>query len=139
MQGAGKAKTAVALTDPNKTEKRKAHLFRNSKYHNNVELFIGDFTNTTTFQRHPEIDPQLLFDDIQTSTDATDKYKYADWLAAAQNWCKRDIKRYTKRTFHPNPSDNRMAEQFARVVATPINPVTGRPWDEPHTNSSQWP
>jgi hypothetical protein len=138
MQSATKQKTAVTLTDQNKSEKRKAHLFRNSKYHNNPELFIHDFTSTKTFQRHPEIDPQLLFDDIQTSTDATDKYKYTDWLAAAQNWCKRDVKRYTKRTFHTNPADNRMAEQIARVIANPIDPITGRPWNEPDTGGGQW-
>jgi hypothetical protein len=133
-----KTETAVILTEDSKAEKRKAHLFRNSKYHQNPELFRADFVNTTTYQRHPEIDPQLLFDDIQTSTDATDKYKYADWLAAAQNWCKRDIKRYIKRTFHPNPADNRMAEQIARVIANPIDPITGRPWNEPDTGGGQW-
>jgi len=131
--------SAVILIEDYKPEKRKAHLFRNSKYHQNPELFREDFVNTTTFQRHPEIDPQLLFDDIKTSTDATDKYKYADWMAAAQNWCKRDVKRYVKRTFHANPADNRMAEQIARVIATPINPLTGRPWNEPDTSGGQWP
>jgi len=140
MQGATKTKTVAVLGgDSIPSKKRREHFFRDSKYYQNLELFIEDFKKTKAFRLNPEIDIEKLYDDIETSTNAKDKYKYVNWIDAAQNWFKLKPQRYNKRTFHPNPADNRMAEQIARVIATPINPLTGRPWNEPDTGSSQWP
>jgi hypothetical protein len=140
MQSATKSKTAVTLgEDSPASKKRREHFFRDSKYYQNQELFIEDFKKTKAFRLNPDIDIEKLYDDIETSTNAKDKYKYVNWIDAAQNWFKLKPQYYTKRTFHVNPSDNRMAEQIARVVANPINPLTGRPWDDPDTGGSQWP
>lgn len=115
-----------------KQKKNKEVFFRDSQYFENPELFCSDWYETKTAAEHPQIDPLTLYDSIKLTTDATDKYKYANWIAAAQNWAKRDPKQYYARTgieqFSRGTQElHRRNETLSQLA---YDPITGRPWDE---------
>lgn len=78
--------------------KKKDHRFAESIYANDIDLFIEHWNQTETARTYPETDPIKVYTTLKNSSDASSKYKYANWIAAAQNWVKRNPAEY-KRTF----------------------------------------
>jgi len=117
---------------PPKQKKNKEVLFRDSPYFDNPVLFMDEWSATKTAEQYPQIDPLALYESIKLTTDATDKYRYANWMAAAQNWAKRDPKQYFARTgieqFSRGTQElHRRNETLSKLA---FDPITGRPWDE---------
>ena len=117
---------------PTKQKKNKEVLFRDSPYFDNPVLFMDEWSATKTAEQYPQIDPLVLYESIKLTTDATDKYRYANWMAAAQNWAKRDPKQYFARTgieqFSRGTQElHRRNETLSKLA---FDPITGRPWDE---------
>lgn len=115
-----------------KQKKNKEVLFRDSPYFDNPVLFMDEWSATKTAEQYPQIDPLVLYESIKLTTDATDKYRYANWMAAAQNWAKRDPKQYFARTgieqFSRGTQElHRRNETLSQLA---FDPITGRPWDE---------
>jgi hypothetical protein len=84
---------------PKKTQssaKNKDHRFSDSIYANDVDLFIEHWNQTETAKAYPEIDPFKVYKTLKTSSEATIKYTYSNWMAAAQNWVKRNPNEYRK-------------------------------------------
>jgi hypothetical protein len=103
------AKTVVEATpsqlqieldkQPEKIEaltKKKDHRFSDSIYANDVDLFIEHWNQTETSKAYPQTDPLKVYTTLKTSSEATIKYTYSNWMAAAQNWVKRNPNEYKK-------------------------------------------
>lgn len=78
--------------------KKKDHRFSESIYANDIDLFIEHWNQTETARTYPETDPIKVYTTLKNSSDASSKYRYSNWIAAAQNWVKRNPAEY-KRTF----------------------------------------
>ena len=78
--------------------KKKDHRFAESIYANDIDLFIEHWNQTETARTYPETDPIKVYTTLKNSSDASSKYRYSNWIAAAQNWVKRNPAEY-KRTF----------------------------------------
>jgi hypothetical protein len=76
--------------------KNKDHRFSDSIYAMDVDLFIEHWNQTETAKAYPEIDPFKVYKTLKTSSEATIKYTYSNWMAAAQNWVKRNPNEYKK-------------------------------------------
>jgi hypothetical protein len=76
--------------------KKKDHRFSDSIYAMDVDLFIEHWNQTETAKAYPEIDPFKVYKTLKTSSEATIKYTYSNWMAAAQNWVKRNPNEYKK-------------------------------------------
>jgi len=79
-------------------QKKKDHRFADSIYADDPDLFIEHWNQTETARTHPDTDPLKVYTTLKTSSDASSKYTYANWISAAQNWVKRNPAEY-KRTF----------------------------------------
>jgi hypothetical protein len=79
-------------------QKKKDHRFADSIYADDPDLFIEHWNQTETARTLPDIDPLKVYTTLKTSSDASSKYKYANWISAAQNWVKRNPAEY-KRTY----------------------------------------
>jgi hypothetical protein len=79
-------------------QKKKDHRFADSIYADDPDLFIEHWNKTETARTHPDTDPLKVYTTLKTSSDASSKYKYANWISAAQNWVKRNPAEY-KRTY----------------------------------------
>ena len=78
--------------------KKKDHRFAESIYANDIDKFIEHWNQTETARTYPETDPIKVYTTLKNSSDASSIYKYANRIAAAQNWVKRNPAEY-KRTF----------------------------------------
>ncbi len=78
--------------------KKKDHRFADSIYADDPDLFIEHWNKTETARTHPDTDPLKVYTTLKTSSDASSKYTYANWISAAQNWVKRNPAEY-KRTY----------------------------------------
>ena len=76
--------------------KKKDHRFSDSIYANDVDLFIEHWNQTETAKAYPQTDPLKVYTTLKTSSEATIKYTYSNWMAAAQNWVKRNPNEYKK-------------------------------------------
>jgi hypothetical protein len=79
-------------------QKKKDHRFADSIYADDPDLFIEHWNQTETARTHPDTDPLKVYTTLKTSSDASSKYTYANWISAAQNWVKRNPAEY-KRTY----------------------------------------
>jgi hypothetical protein len=79
-------------------QKKKDHRFADSIYADDPDLFIEHWMQTETARAYPDTDPLKVYTTLKTSSDASSKYTYANWISAAQNWVKRNPAEY-KRTF----------------------------------------
>ena len=79
------------ITLSNKSAKLKMHSFEQSPY-SDYQTFEAAFMNTKTFRDNPTIVISLLYDALNLAEPA--KYKYTDWIRAAQNWYKMHPERY---------------------------------------------
>jgi len=70
--------------------KKKDHRFADSIYANDVDLFIEHWNQTETAKAYPQTDPFEVYTTLKTSSEASLKYVYSNWMAAAQNWVKRN-------------------------------------------------
>ena len=71
--------------------KRTRHVFSESIYHENEELFFSDWEKTKTFEANPTLNTKKIFDAIRLSEE---KYKYTNWIRAAEKWVLRDISQF---------------------------------------------
>jgi hypothetical protein len=78
--------------------KKKDHRFADSIYADDPDLFIEHWNQTETARTHPDTDPLKVYTTLKTSSDASSKYNYTNWISAAQNWVKRNPAEY-KRTY----------------------------------------
>jgi hypothetical protein len=76
--------------------KKKDHRFSDSIYANDIDLFIEHWNQTETAKAYPQTDPLKIYRTLKTSSEATIKYTYSNWMAAAQNWVKRNPNEYKK-------------------------------------------
>ena len=76
--------------DINKGEvvKTKQHLFKNSEYYNNVELFVTDFELNDNYKI---FDARYYYESVKNWSDGDNKKK-ANWVSTARNWALRDFK-----------------------------------------------
>ena len=79
-------------------QKKKDHRFADSIYADDPDLFIEHWNQTETARTYPDTDPLKVYTTLKTSSDASSKYTYANWISAAQNWVKRNPAEY-KRTY----------------------------------------
>ena len=76
--------------------KKKDHRFSDSIYANDVDLFIDHWNQTEAAKAYPQTDALKVYTTLKTSSEATIKYTYSNWMAAAQNWVKRNPNEYKK-------------------------------------------
>jgi hypothetical protein len=102
-----------------KKEKKTKHLFADSIYAENVDLFISDWNNCSGSISHPEADPIIIYETLKTASNASG-YKYISWIDTAINWVKRTPSQF-KRTYITqsgkplHPVEQRMAETLERL------------------------
>lgn len=94
--------------------KKKDHRFAESIYANDIDLFIEHWNNSETARTYPETDPIKVYTTLKNSSDASSKYKYSNWIAAAQNWVKRNPSEY-KRTY-TTPSGQQLHHNDQAII-----------------------
>jgi hypothetical protein len=90
------------------------HRFAESIYANDFDQFQADWQGTETSRTYPDTDPLKVYTTLKTASDANDKYKYSNWIAAAQNWVKRNPAEY-KRTF-TTPSGQQLHHNDQAII-----------------------
>lgn len=66
----------------------KPHLFSNSKYFDNIELFVADFESN---DKYKIFDARYYYESVKNWSDGDNKKK-ANWISTARNWALRDFK-----------------------------------------------
>ena len=105
--------------------KKKDHRFADSIYCDDPDLFIEHWMQTETARAYPDTDPLKVYTTLKTSSDASSKYTYANWISAAQNWVKRNPAEY-KRTYitasgqQLHHSDQAMLDRVERLTRNHI-------------------
>lgn len=106
-------------------QKKKDHCFADSIYCDDPDLFIEHWMQTETARTYPDTDPLKVYTTLKTSSDASSKYTYANWISAAQNWVKRNPAEY-KRTYitasgqQLHHSDQAMLDRVERLTRNHI-------------------
>jgi hypothetical protein len=94
--------------------KKKDHRFADSIYCDDPDLFIEHWMQTETARAYPDTDPLKVYTTLKTSSDASSKYTYANWISAAQNWVKRNPAEY-KRTY-TTPSGQQLHHNDQAII-----------------------
>ncbi len=99
------------------TKKNREVQFNATPYYNNPDLFAHDWNNSSGANKFPSADPYLIYEKLKDATDATTKYKYVNWIAAAKNWVASNPKQYNRNNLdnlNLGAGDRKLAEFLSR-------------------------
>lgn len=114
---------------PKKSKPNNKHLWKDSKYFQNPELFCADWYLTPRSNEDRNIDPMVVYATINEAA-LSHEYKYANWIQAAANWTRKNPNRFYSGILQHVP---KIVADFAARNADHTNggidPTTGRPWE----------